>query len=124
MGKLKLTTVRVDEDDLKLAKALGLNLSALLREAIRRVAAGGREEFERWLGEKQKELQERFKCMEETKTCPKCGNNSMKPIVISLVDESGREVGKSKGWKCSVCGFSVTEEVKPGAKVKDEWENI
>jgi post-segregation antitoxin (ccd killing protein) len=123
MGKLKLTTVRVDEDDLKLAKALGLNLSALLREAIRRVAAGGREEFERWLGEKQKELQERFKRMEETKPCPKCGK-SMKPTVIVYTDEHGKEVGRSGGWKCSSCGASFSDESLPKLEVKDEWENI
>jgi post-segregation antitoxin (ccd killing protein) len=123
MGKLKLTTVRVDEEDLKLAKALGLNLSALLREAIRRVTAGGREEFERWLGEKQKELQERFKRMEETKPCPRCGK-PMRLIVIMYTNEYGKEVGKAKGWKCDSCGASFSGESSPKLEVKDEWESI
>lgn len=123
MGKLKLTTVRVDEEDLKLAKALGLNLSALLREAIRRVAAGGREEFEGWLAEKQKELQERFKHGKETKPCPRCGK-PMKPTVIVYEGGHGKEAGRSKGWKCSSCGASFSDESLPKLEIKDEWQNI
>ena len=91
MGKLKITTVRVDEEDLKLAKALGINLSRLLRESIRRLASGGEEMLKAWLEEERKRLQEEFMRRREGEVCPHCGSKLKGEL---LVDERDKPVEK------------------------------
>ncbi len=113
----------LDEEDLRLLKALGFNISETFREVVKYALAGKRDEIKEML---RAEVERRIEKLKEKEKpgppCPRCGK-PLKPKIIALVDEKGKEVSRAPGWGCE-CGFSMLKEVPKDLKVEDEWNML
>lgn len=121
MGKLKRTTLYLDEDDVRLCRMLNISVSKIVRDAVRYAIAGRKEEIKELLRAEVEKRLEALKPKPAAPPCPRCGK-PMREVTIAYIGEKGEDAGKGAGCRCDACGLSVSKEAP--AKVEDEWDKI